>query len=623
MALKDWLFGRPLATAEEDRQRVGATAGVPMLGLDALGSAAYGPEAALTVLLALGAAGLAYIGPLTLLIVGLLFLVYMSYRQTIAAYPDGGGSYTVAKRNLGTWPGLLAAAALMIDYVLVVAVGISAGIGALVSAVPDLQPHTLKLCLGVLALIALVNLRGSRESGVAFALPTYLFVAALFGVLGVGFWTVLTADGAPVPASPLPAPPPAGAAVGWWLLAKAFASGCTAMTGVEAVSNGVTAFREPRVRHAQRTLTAIIAILALLLVGIAYLCRAYGITATEPGTPGYDSVLSQLVAAVVGRGVVYYVTIAAVLAVLCLSANTGFADFPRLCRAVALDGFLPSGFAHRGRRLVYGLGIFVLTALAAVLLAAFDGVTDELIPLFAVGAFLAFTLSQLGMVAHWRTVRGRRWKSAAVVNGLGAAGTGVALLVVLVAKFTDGAWVTVVLVGGLVAAFFGVQRHYRSLATELTTDEPLDPRDRTPPLVVLLVRGWSRITRKALRVAMRMSPDIYALHVATDEFALQALEEEWLTRVVEPCRAAGVPAPKLVVVVSPFRRLYAPLIEFVTDLEKTHPDRAIAVVVPELVERRWYHWLLHNHTAAVIKGYLYFSGLQRVTVVNVPWYLKG
>ncbi len=623
MALTNWLFGRPLATDEEDRQRVGAAAGVPMLGLDALGSAAYGPEAALTVLLALGAAGVAFIGPITLIIVGLLFLVYLSYRQTVAAYPDGGGSYTVAKRNLGTWPGLLAAAALMIDYVLVVAVGISAGIGALVSAVPDLQPHAVKLCLVVLAMIAAVNLRGARESGVAFALPTYLFVVSLFGVIGVGLWKTLTADGAPVPMSPPPVPPPAGEAVGWWLLAKAFASGCTAMTGVEAVSNGVTAFREPRVAHARRTLTVIIAILALLLVGIAYLCQAYGIAATEPGTPGYESVLSQLVAAVVGRGVVYYVTIAAVLAVLCLSANTGFADFPRLCRAVAQDGFLPSGFAHRGRRLVYSLGILVLTVLSAALLVAFDGVTDELIPLFAVGAFLAFTLSQAGMVAHWRTVRGRRWKLAAAVNGVGAVGTGAALLVVLVAKFADGAWVTVVLVGGLVAAFAGVRRHYRSLATELTTDEPLDTRDLTPPLVVLLVRGWSRITRKALRVALRLSPNIYALHVATDEFKLQALEEEWEKLVAEPCRAAGVPAPKLIVVVSPYRRLYAPLIEFVTDLEKSHPGRVIAVVVPELVERRWYHWLLHNHTAAVIKGYLYFSGLRRVTVVNVPWYLNG
>ncbi len=623
MGLMDRLFGRPLLSDEEDHQRVGTWAGIPMLGLDALASAAYGPEAALSVLLVLGVAGVAYIGPITLLIVGLLLLVYLSYRQTIAAYPGGGGSYTVAKENLGLAASLLAAAALMIDYVLVVAVGVSAGIGALVSAVPELQPYMLALCLGVLGLIAMINLRGARDSGVAFAVPTYLFVVTLLGVLAVGFWKYAAADGAPEPVVRPPAAPEATEVVGWWLLAKAFASGCTAMTGVEAVSNGVAAFCEPRVKYARRTLSAIIAILAVLLVGIAYLSRAYGIAATDPAVPGYDSVLSQLVAAVVGRGIAYYVTIGAVLVVLCLSANTGFADFPRLCRAIAQDGFLPHGFAHRGRRLVYTQGIVVLTVLSAVLLIAFGGVTDHLIPLFAVGAFLAFTLSQGGMVVHWIKVGGRGWRWATLVNGLGALGTGAALIVVLVAKFADGAWVTVVLIGGLVAAFVGVRGHYRKLAEELRTDEPLDPRGLEPPLVVLLVRGWSRITRKALRVAMRLSPQVYALHIALDEFRLQALEGEWTKFVAEPCRAAAVPAPKLVVVTSPYRRLYAPLMEFLAELERTHPHRPIAVIVPELVERRWYHYLLHNQTAAVIKGYLYFSGLQRVTVVNVPWYLKG
>jgi amino acid transporter len=622
MALFDWLFGRPLATAEEEGERVGVAAGIPMLGLDALSSAAYGPEAALTVLLVLGAVGVGHIGPITLLIVGLLFLVYFSYRQTIAAYPGGGGSYTVAKENLGTRSGLLAAAALMIDYVLTVAVGISAGVGALVSAAPELQPYTLRLCLVILGLIAAVNLRGARESGALLAFPTYLFIVSLFGVLAVGLWKVIASGGQPEPVVAPPVLPPATEAVGLWLLAKAFASGCTAMTGVEAVSNGVAAFREPRVRTARGTLTAIIVILAILLVEIAYLCQAYGIGATEPGSKDYNSVLSQLVAAVAGRGVIYYVTMGSVLAVLCLSANTGFADFPRLCRVVAEDGFLPHGFAHRGRRLVYTRGILVLTALSAALLAAFDGVTDNLIPLFAVGAFLAFTLSQAGMVAHWLKTREPGARRAIVVNSVGALGTAIALVVILVAKFTDGAWVTVLLVGGLIVAFAGVRRHYRHLAQALRTDEPLNPRDLKPPLVVLLVRGWSRVTRKALRLAMRMSPEVYALHVAADDLRLQALEEEWAKFVIDPCREAGVAAPKLVVVTSPYRRLFAPLIEFLTELQQSHPGRPIAVVVPELVERRWYHYFLHNQTAAVIKGYLYFSGLERVAVVNVPWYMK-
>jgi amino acid transporter len=623
MAIMDWLFGRPLATAEEERQRVGTVAGIPMLGLDALASAAYGPEAALTILLVLGASGIAYGGPITLVIVGLLAIVYLSYRQTIAAYPGGGGSYTVATENLGVRSGLLAAAALMIDYVLVVAVGISAGVGALVSAIPELQPYTVTLCLVILGLIAGVNLRGVRESGVAFAVPTYLFIASLLGVLAIGLAKTLLANGHPITVD-APAPiPNSTAVVSWWLLAKAFASGCTAMTGVEAVSNGVAAFRAPAVRYAQRTLTAIIVILAILLLGIAYLCRAYQIAATEPGQPGYDSVLSQLVAAIAGRGVVYYITIGAVLAVLALSANTGFADFPRLCRAVAQDGFLPNGFAHRGRRLVYTLGIVVLTVLSAALLIAFDGVTDNLIPLFAVGAFLAFTLSQAGMVAHWFKIRGKGWRVAVIVNGVGAIGTALALAVILLAKFIDGAWVTVALLLALVVAFAGVRRHYRAIGRELSTTEPLNPCDLKPPLVVVLTRGWSRVTRKALQVAMRMSNEVYALHIAFDAHGLMNLEESWAKFVADPCRNAGVPAPKLVVVTSPYRRLYGPLMEFLTMMQRSHPGRPIAVVVPELVERRWYHYILHNQTAAVIKGYLYFSGLERVAVVNVPWYLKG
>jgi amino acid transporter len=623
MSIMNWLFGRPLATAEQDQQRIGTWAGIPLLGLDALSSAAYGPEAALSILIVVGTAGIIYVGPITLLIVALLTIVYFSYRQTIAAYPTGGGSYTVARENLGVAPGLLAAAALMIDYVLVVAVGISAGVGALVSAIPELLPYTLRLCLAILAIVTLINLRGVRESGAAFAAPTYLFIVSLIGVLVVGVIKVIGGGGHPEPVVAPPALPPATEAVGWWILAKSFASGCTAMTGVEAVSNGVAAFSDPPVKHAQRTLASIIAILAVMLIGIAYLCEAYGIGATDPEQVGYQSVLSQVVAAVAGRGVVYYVTIGSVLAVLCLSANTGYADFPRLCRSVALDGFLPHLFAYRGRRLVYNTGILVLTALSAILLIAFDGVTDKLIPLFAVGAFLAFTLSQAGMVAHWLKIGGHKAHIAAVVNGIGAVGTAATLVVVLVAKFVDGAWVTVALLGGLVFAFVLVHRHYRKVARQLATKEPLDLFDLKPPLVVVLVKGWSRITRKAVRIALQMSPDVYALHIAFDEIRLRDLEDEWTKYVAEPCRSAGVRAPKLVVIPSPYRRLYGPLMDFICDLDKNLPGRQIASVIPELMEGKWYHALLHNHAATFIKGFLYFSGLKRVTVINVPWYLTG
>ncbi len=476
MSLGDFLFGRRLATREEEQQRIGVLAGIPMLGLDALSSAAYGPEAALTLLIPLGLLGVGYIEPITWVIVALLLIVYFSYRQTMHAYPSGGGSYTVAKENLGTGVGLLAAAALMLDYVMVVAIGISAGVGALVSAAPVLQPYTLWLCLGLLAFITLVNLRGVRESGLAFMLPTYLFIVSLFAVLGIGIVKVLmAADGKPQPLEePAPQAATGTVAVSAWLLLRSFASGCTALTGVEAVSNGIMAFRKPCVVHAQRTLTAIIAILAVMLLGIAFLCKAYGIGATEPEGPGYQSTLSQLTAAVIGRGVFYYITIGSVLAVLALSANTGFADFPRLCRIIAMDDFLPRVFAHRGRRLVYSHGIVVLAVLAGLLLIAFGGITDHLIPLFAVGAFLAFTLSQAGMVMHWYREGGPGARTSLLINGLGALSTGGALAVVLVSKFLHGAWIMVVLIPAILFFFYWVRRHYQCVAREVATHETAD-----------------------------------------------------------------------------------------------------------------------------------------------------
>jgi amino acid transporter len=621
MALSDWLFGRRLATLEEEHQRVGVLAGIPMLGLDALASAAYGPEAALTLLIPLGIGGVRYIGPITTLILVLLTIVYFSYRQTIAAYPHGGGSYTVAKENLGTAPGLLAAAALMLDYVLVVAVGISAGIGALVSALPGLQPYTLPLCLATLAFITIVNLRGVRESGLAFVIPTYLFVASLLAVLTIGIFKTWASGGHPEPVVVPPELPSAPVVATWWLLMRSFSSGCTAMTGVEAVSNGVSAFREPSVKYARRTLTAIIAILAVLLAGIAYLCRAYSIGATEPGRPGYESILSQLVAAVVGKGVFYYITIGSVLAVLALSANTGFADFPRLCRVIAQDGFLPSAFAHRGRRLVYSHGILVLAGLSGFLLILFRGITDALIPLFAVGAFLAFTLSQAGMVEHWRRERGPGSARSMMVNGLGALCTAVTLVVVLVSKFAEGAWVTALLIPMLLAVFTGVRAHYRTVAREVGSEAPLDASHLEPPIALLPIRGWSAITRKALRISLKLTPDVYALHIAGDEQSVLDLEDTWSQRVRQPAIEAGVAPPKLIVIFSPFRQLYRPLIDVVTDIQRKHPGRDIAVIVPELVATKWYHYILHNQTAGIIKAYLLFSGLRRVVVVSVPWYL--
>lgn len=622
-SLIDRLLGRPLASSQAEGQKVGVLAGIPIFGLDGLSSAAYGPEAALAILIPLGAAGLAHIGPITLVILGLLAILYFSYRQTIAAYPGGGGSYTVAKDNLGTRAGLLAAAALMLDYILNVAVGISAGVGALISAVPALHAHILALCLAILVIITLINLRGVREPGVAFAFPTYAFVASLATVLAAGLVKTLAHGGHPVPAAPLPALPPPLQAATLWLVLRSFASGCTAMTGVEAVSNGITAFEKPAVRNAQRTLTAIVAILAMLLGGIAYLVRAYGIGAMDQEKGGYQSVLSQLAAAVLGRGVFYYLTLGSVLAVLALSANTSFADFPRLCRMVAEDGYLPRMFANVGRRLVYSSGIVVLAVLAGLLMIFFGGITDRLIPLFAVGAFSAFSLSQAGMVVHWRRRKGGRGRRAAMaVNGVGAAATAAALAVILVAKFVEGAWVTVAIVPLLLAVFGGVKRHYRRVLNQIARVQPIDLEGIEPPVVVVPLEGWNQLSESALRFALALSGDVVAVHVAADEAKAQSLRELWEQDVEEPIRRARRPLPRLEIIPSPYRRLFTPLLDFVAKIEKEHPTRQVAVIIPELVQRRWYEYLLHNHRAEVMKALLLIHASDRLVVINIPWCLR-
>ena len=622
--LADFVFGRRLATAEEDEQKIGPIAGVPVLGLDALSSAAYGPEAALTLLLPLGALGLGYIVPLSGIIVAVLLVVYLSYRQTIAAYPNGGGSYTVAKENLGQGAALIAGAALALDYVLNVAVGISAGVGALVSAVPSLLPHTLALCLAILVLLTIVNLRGTRESGLTFLLPTYLFVASLGAIILYGAFKAVAAGGHPVPVEPPPVLPISTETVSLWLVVRAFASGCTAMTGVEAVSNGVPIFRRPTIPNAQRTLTVIIAILVALLGGIALLARAYGIGATTPGESGYQSVLSQLACAVVGRGPLYYMTMGSVVAVLALSANTSFADFPRLCRVLALDRFLPDTFATRGRRLVFSYGVVVLAIVSGFLLIAFDGVTDRLIPLFAIGAFLAFTLSQAGMVSHWRRIGGSGARHSLWINALGAVATGVTLVVVTVSKFADGAWIAVVVVPLAVLTFARINRHYRYVGKEVTDSRPLDLSTTTTPLVVVPVQAWNKLTSRGLRFAVELSSDVRALHIVTQEVEDNApceLARTWGSLVVEPAQAAGLKAPRLVVRKSTFRQFFAPLIDYIEQLRDEHPDRDVVVIVPDLVVRRWYHALLHNNRGIILKGLLRLRGGPRVIVVNTPFYL--
>jgi amino acid transporter len=618
--LSDVLFGRPLSTQEAERQQIGPFVGVGVLGLDALASAAYGPEAALTVLLPLGRAGVAAITPILCLVVAVLLIVCFSYRQTIAAYPSGGGSYTVAKENFGVSFGLVAGAGLCLDYVLNVAVAISSGVGALVSVFPVLLPQTLPLCLGILGFLTVINLRGIRDTGFAFVFPTWLFVASLLGCMAVGVVKTIFFAGSPEPVvvPPRLAFPPETA--GAWVLLRAFASGCTAMTGVEAVSNAVPIFREPATHQARRTLSFIVIILASMLLGLAVLCPAYGIGATEPGKPGYESVLSQVVATVAGRGAVYLVTMGATMIVLGLSANTSFADFPRVCRMLAGDKFLPDVFAHQGRRLVFSHGIVTLAALAAALLIGFRGITDRLIPLFAIGAFLAFTMSQAGMVAHWRRVGGPRARRSQLINGVGATVTAGTLLIVLISKFAEGAWVALLLIPATFVMLRRVNRYEKRFGAETALERPLDVGVGLPPIMVVPMRRWDRIAEKGLRLALQLSADVHAVQVLTD-LEKENLKDRWHSIVEEPARRAGRKAPELHVLPSDYRELIDPLFRYICALRDANPSREIAVVIPEVVEHRWYHYVFRHHTAAALTALLLWKAGPRVLVIHAPWYL--
>ena len=623
MAISDVLFGRPLATSEERAEHIGVAAGIPIFGLDALTSAAYGPEAAMALLIPLGLFGTQYIVPIISSILILLVIVFFSYRQTIAAYPNGGGSYTVASENLGEGAGLLAAAALMIDYILTAAVGISAGITAITSAVPGLHPYTVELCLLVLAILVVVNLRGVKDTGAAFILPTFLFIGTLLILIGVGVFKTFAAGGHPVAVSTMPpALPQTVKYLGLWMLMKAFSSGCAAMTGVEAVSNGVMAFGEPRAKKAQQTLTVIIVILIVLLYGTAWLAKHYQIMAMDPDQSGYQSLLSLLVAAVFGRGWFYFVTMGSVFLALALSANTAFADFPRLTRAIAMHDFLPHVFILRGRRLLFSHGVYALSGLTAIILILFRGVTDRLIPLYAIGAFLAFTLSQAGMVIHWKKQegehKGRGWHM--FVNGVGAVATGITTVIVLASKFMSGAWVTALLVPTLILIMMAVKRHYTRVRSEMRDMTPLNLANLEQPIVVIPMARWDRITEKALRFGLLLSNEIKVVHVDCDE-GEEALCTVWQANVLDPLQREKMAEPELIELASTYRQIITPVMDYILELEKAHPGRKIAVLLPELVVKHWWENLLHNQRVQLLKLLLLLKGKQRIVVVNIPWYL--
>lgn len=620
MSFWDRLFGRRLATNQTKKESLSIWTGVPVLGLDALASTGYGPEAGLTMLAPLGLLGLKIFPFIIIIIVFQLLMLYVSYRQTAAAYPDGGGAYVVASDNFGEKIGVWSAVMLCLDYFLNVSVGIAAGIGALVSAVPVLHKFTLPLCLLVLITLTLVNLRGIRQSGLTFIIPVILFILLMTVVLAWGLFKVWLSGGHPHALVSSPPIAPATAPLGLWIILTAFANGCSALTGIEAVSNGVPLFQKPTVRNAQITLTIIMIVLSAFLLAIGYLCSKYNIGAMSESQPGYQTTLSLLVQAISGRGVFYYITLVSIFIILIYSAQTSFTDFPRVCRLLAEDRYLPPYFANRGRRLVYSHGIIFLAITSGLLLIIFRGETFALIPLFAIGAFGAFLFSQLGMVIHWYRIRGPGYQYKLAINLLGALTTAIALVIIIAAKFLEGAWITLLLISALAILLIAIKRHYKKIARVIDQPLALQVASKQKPIVIIPIQGWDCVSEQALRFSLNLSNDITALYVSLQKDDLN-LRNLWKEKVEGPAKAAGLAIPKLVIIESPYRLIETPIIKYIKKVRKDHKERIIMVVIPELVEPHWYEYVLHNLHAAFLRASVFLLRDKRIVVISVPWYL--
>jgi amino acid transporter len=603
------LFGSPLPTARAKHERLPKILALPVFASDALSSVAYATEEILLVL-ALAGVGVALhnVIPLSLGIALLLAIVAFSYRQTIHAYPNGGGSYIVAKDNLGTVPGLTAGAALLIDYVLTVSVSIAAGVEALISAYPALHQHQVLLCLFFIAFVTLANLRGARESGMLFAIPTYTFVLSMLALILVGIYKYQT--GAPPLA--LPRPPLTGtmAPVSIFLILRAFAGGCTAMTGVEAVSNGVPAFRPPESRNASTTLIWMAAILGVMFVGVSYLSHVYHIYPNPLHHDKEDTLISMIAETVVGRTWFYYLLQYATAGILVLAANTSYADFPRLGSLLARDRFLPRQLGNIGDRLVFSNGIFLLALLASSLIWLFHGVTHYLLPLYAIGVFISLTHSQAGMVKHWLKLREPGWRKSAVINGLGALATGVVLIDIAASKFRLGAWIVVILIPLLVLLFLRIHTHYLHVAHRLSL-ENCDPPKPFHHTVCVLVPKLHRGIIPALEYARSISREVRGVYVEIDPQETARVHEKW---------ARWAPDLPLVVLDSPYRALIEPVISYLEEVENERPDDVVTVIIPEFVARRWWAKVLHNHSGLLLKFAL--LRMPRIVVTNVRYHLS-
>ncbi|MFO0949279.1 MAG: APC family permease [Planctomycetota bacterium] len=606
------LFGDPLRSSQEMEHRLTRTKALAVFSSDALSSVAYATEEILRVLVLAGIGALSFSTPIAIVIVVLLAIVAASYYQTIHGYPSGGGAFIVAADNLGEYPGLVAAAALLVDYVLTVAVSVTAGVEAIHSAFPELHGHRVLIATVMIILIAWANVRGVRESGTLFAMPTYSFVVLVLTLIGCGIYRIqsgLVPVAAPHHAVPISEP------LGILLLLRAFSSGCTAMTGVEAISNGIPAFQPPESRNAGQTLIAMACLLGTMFVGITFLAKYFHVVPHDQ-----ESVLSQISRHVFGEGIFYYALQFSTTLILVLAANTSFADFPRLASILARKGYVPRQLANLGDRLVYANGIFMLAILAALLVAIFDGRTYLLIPLYAVGVFLSFTLSQCGMVRHWYVVRLGRWQIKAFINGLGAIATGIVLLVIIESKFSHGAWIVVVLIPVVVWMFKRIEAYYRWARARMALDHgnvTIPPgADRSDYKVVVPVAAWNKATLGALRFARALSKDVIAVMVDVDPEKTKEVDARW---------KAAAPEIPFIVLPSPYRSVVEPFVDFLRHVDRRDPEKGLAiVVVPQPVPARWWQNLFHNQTAFFLKANLMYrrerSMADRI-IVDVPYHL--
>ncbi len=601
-SFKRFLVGRPIPSHLAHHERLSRVTGLAVLSSDALSSVAYATDFIVITLIVAGAQALDYAIPISLVITALLAVVAFSYRQTIHAYPTGGGAYRVAKENIGSMAGLVAAASLLVDYTLTVSVSISAGVLAITSAFPQLDPYRVELCLLFLALLTVGNLRGLKESGRIFAIPTYFFVVCILTLIAVGLYRYLTGGMPPLEA--LPGRATASRPLTTFLLLTAFANGCTAMTGVEAVSDGVPAFRPPEAKNAAATLVTMAALAIVMFLGITFLAHAYHVIPTDS-----ESGVSQLARTVFGRGVTYYLVQAATTLILVLAANTAYADFPRLASIVSRDRFLPRQFMNQGDRLAFSNGILALSTFAAVLIIAFRGDTHALLPLYMIGVFISFTLSRAGMVVHWRQTKEHGWKTSALINGVGAVVTGIELVIVAVTKTFEGAWIVLLLIPIIVALFKATRRHYDHVGAQLTLRN-YTPQRKVHNTVLIPIGGIQRAVVEALRYAETLSDDVRAVYVDVDPASTDQVRLEWETwggRV------------KLIVLPSPFRSVMEPLLEYIEQVENERPDDYVTVILPEFVPARWWQHLLHNQRALLIKGALLFR--PNTVVTSVPFHL--